>query len=347
MDTNRLEQTIRDILRPGKGILAADESMGTAGKRLSKVKLDNTESNRLAYRKMLLDAEGLEQNISAVILFDETTRQKGEGDLTFVQSLARRGIVPGIKVDLGLHEHPNFPGESLARGLDDLPERLRRYSDESEGQLRFTKWRQTISIGDGRPSFRIIDQGMARLAEYAAVSQALGYVPIVEPEVLMDGSHNGQACEKITREVLTRLFEHLIQARVVLKYTLLKPNMVVPGTLHTKGRWPSSAVGEKTHTVLDNVLPREVPGVVFLSGGMTPRESTANLNATVQALKKGGQERTYTFSFGRALQKCALRTWAGKSANIAAARKKLLEDAAQNSLAQLGQYNEIKDPREE
>jgi fructose-bisphosphate aldolase, class I len=346
MDTERLEQTIREILSPGRGILAADESIGTAGKRLSKVKQDNTESNRLAYRRMLLDTEGLQKNISAVILFDETTRQTSEEGTLFVETLAKRGIVPGIKVDMGLSEHPNFPGESLARGLDDLPERLQRYSDESEGRLRFTKWRQTVSIGEGRPSFRIIDQGMARLAEYAAISQAYHYVPIVEPEILMDGNHDGQTCEKVTREALIRLFEHLVQAKVVLKYTILKPNMVVPGTLYSKGRWPSQTVGEKTHRVLDDVLPREVPGVAFLSGGMTPRESTANLNATVQALHKGGKRRTYTFSFGRALQDRALRTWAGKMTNLDSARKKLLEDAGQNGLAQLGKYDEAKDPRE-
>lgn len=347
MDTTCLEATVRDLLRPGKGILAADESTVTAGRRLVKIKLDNTEPNRLAYRSMLLNTAGLEHHISGVILVDETTRQKGEDDLTFVQSLERRGIVPGIKVDLGLQDHPNFPGESLARGLDDLSERLQRYSQDSEGRLRFTKWRQTISIGDDRPSFRIIDQGMGRLAEYAAISQGQGFVPIVEPEVLMDGDHDGERCEQVTREILVNLFQHLMQARVALQCVILKPNMVLPGASHPKGRWSPDRVGAKTHAVLDDILPKEVPGVAFLSGGMTPWESTANLNAVVQALHKSSEARTYTFSFGRALQDRALRTWAGKVGNIKAAQKKLLEDTEQNSLAQLGRYDSVKDPREE
>jgi len=347
MNTARLQETIQAILSPGKGILAADESTGTAGKRLAEIKRENSEANRLAYRRMLLDTKGLEKNISGVILFDETTRHLSENGSTFVQSLTSRGIVPGIKVDLGLYEHPNLSGESLARGLDDLPERLKRYTEESEGKLRFTKWRQTISIGKERPSYRIIDQGVARLAEYAAICQAFDYVPIVEPEVLMDGEHDGQTCEKVSREVLTRLYEHLSQARVVLKYTLLKPNMVVPGSLNPGGRWSPKTVGEKTHSVLDEVVPTEVPGVAFLSGGMSSRESTANLNGVVQALRKKKDGRTYTFSFGRALQHRALRSWKGEPANIEAGREKLLEDAEQNGLAQQGRYDSKKDPRKD
>lgn len=347
MDTTRLEATVRDLLRPSKGILAADESTVTAGRRLAKIKLDNTEPNRLAYRSMLLSTPGLERCISGVILVEETAHQKDEAGLTFVASLAERGIVPGIKVDLGLQDHPNFMGESLARGLDDLPDRLQRYLKESERRLRFTKWRQTISIGEGRPSFRIIDQGMAQLAEYAAISQAYDFVPIVEPEVLMDGDHDGEQCEKVTREVLLNLFQHLVQARVALKYVILKPNMVMPGISCPKGRWEPEKVGEKTHAVLSEILPKEVPGVAFLSGGMTPRESTANLNAIIQASRKSANGRTYTFSFGRALQDRALRTWAGKLGNIKAAQKKLLEDTEQNGLAQLGRYDSACDPREE
>ena len=346
MDAGRLERTVNHILQPGKGILAADESPPTAGKRLGKIKLDNTEPNRLAYRSTLLNTPGLEAHISGVILVDETTRQKGEDGLTFVQSLTERGIVSGIKVDLGLQGHPNFPGESLARGLDDLPDRLERYFKESDGKIGFTKWRQTISIGEGQPSSRIIEQGMARLAEYAAIAQEKGFVPIVEPEVLMDGDHDGEMCEKVTRETLMILFKQLVQARVSLRHLILKPNMVVPGALHPEGRWTPEQVGTKTHTVLHDVLPSEVPGVVFLSGGMTPRESTANLNAVVQASQKGGDGRTHTFSFGRALQDRALRAWAGSPMNVPAAREKFLEDAEHNGQAQLGKYDKSKDSRE-
>lgn len=347
MDSARLEQTIRDLLQSGKGILAADESTATAGRRLAKIKLDNTEPNRLAYRSMLLNTRGLEHHISGVILVDETTRQKGEDGLPFVQSLERHDIVPGIKVDLGLQDHPDFPGESLAGGLDDLPDRLQRYSQESEGRLRFTKWRQVIVIGEGKPSARIIDQGMRQLAEYAALSQAFGFVPMVEPEVLMDGDHSGEQCEQVTRAVLSHLFRHLAETRVALKHIILKPNMVVPGTLHPGGRWSPERVGAKTHAVLDEAVPSELPGVAFLSGGMTPRESTANLHAAVQAVHQSNKVRTYTFSFGRALQDRALKAWAGQPANIPVARKRLLEDAEQNGLAQLGRYDSVKDPREE
>jgi fructose-bisphosphate aldolase class I len=347
MDAARLEQTIKHLLQPGKGILAADESTTTAGRRLAKIKLENTELNRHAYRLMLLSTPGLEQYISGVILVDETTRQKDEAGLTFPASLTRRGIVAGIKVDRGLKELPDLPGESLALGLDDLAERLSRYSKESEGNLRFTKWRQTISIGTGKPSSRLMEEGMKRLTEYAVISQEHGFVPIVEPEVLMDGDHDGQRCEEVTRTVLSNLFRQLAQAKVTMKYVILKPNMIVPGASHPKGRWIPEQVGARTHAVLHELLPIELPGVAFLSGGMAPRESTANLNAIVQAAQRSGDGRTYTFSFGRALQDRALKAWAGRPENIPAARKKLLEDGEQNGKAQSGRYDPAKDPREE
>lgn len=349
MDAARLRETVRRMLQQGKLILAADESTKTAGKRLAKVELENTEPNRLGYRRMLLGAKGLEQVISGVILVDETTRQRSDDDTLFPKLLTDRGIVPGVKVDEGLADVPNFPGEQLAKGLDSLSKRLEQYTAESGGLLRFTKWRQTIGIGGGRPSSYIIEEGMGILARYAALCLEHGYVPMVEPEVLMDGDpalHSGQECGEVSKRVLTCLFQKLEQAKVDTRYVILKTNMMVPGKNHTGSRWPPEQVGKETFTLLESVLPTTLPGIAFLSGGMSSRESTANLDAIARAQRSDKKkDKIYTGSFGRALQDHALRAWGGRPENVPAGRAALLEDGKHNSLAQRGEYDAGNDRR--
>jgi fructose-bisphosphate aldolase class I len=355
MDTSRLQETIARMLSAGKGILAADESTGTAAKRLASIGLENTQENRFSYRRMLLETDGLERYVSAVILVDETTRQRAqEGNGTiFPEYLEAKGIVPGVKVDGGLKdEDPKFPNEPLASGLGDLAERLEKYNEESKKRLRFTKWRQTISIGPNLPTQQRIKEGMERMARYAKISQEHGFVPIVEPEVLMEqkgeglSHHSGEHCREVTKLTLTILFDELQKIGADIRCTVLKTNLVIPGAKHASSPWPPERVGKETYGLLTSILPNNLPGVAFLSGGMKPKESTANLNAVAVEAGHMGDRRVYTCSFGRALQDRARKTWAGKPENVAAARKALLEDAEQNSLAQAGKYDPQRDPRE-
>jgi len=305
---------------------------------------------------MLLETPGLESFISAVILVDETTRQKtdsGKGN-PFPEFLEAKGIVPGVKVDAGLKdEDPAYPHEPLAEGLDDLAERLKKYNEESNNRLRFTKWRQTIPIGPHLPHRERVEKGMARMAAYARINHEYGFVPIVEPEILMSGkekelgSHSGERCREVSEMTLKILFEKLDEEGIDLRFVILKTNMVIPGAENEESPWPPARVGEETYSLLSDVLPESLPGVAFLSGGMKPRESTANLNAIAIEAKGVRDTRIYTCSYGRALQDRARKTWAGKVENVDEARKTLLEDARQNSLAQEGKWRAEMDPREE
>lgn len=325
-----LEDTARALVAPGKGILAADESTGTMEKRLSSVGVESTEERRRFFREMLFTTAGAEEYISGVILFDETIRQQASDGTPLVEVLERRGIIPGMKVDTGAKDLANFPGEKITEGLDGLRERFIEY-----GRLgaKFSKWRAVITIGDGIPTEFCIVANAHALARYAALSQEAGIVPIVEPEVLMDGDHEIDACDRVTRRVLTALYEQLDAHRVSLSGTLLKPNMVLPG----KGcrSAPPEEVAEWTVRALRDCVPEEVPGIVFLSGGQGDEEATVNLNAMNRL---GPHPWELSFSYGRALQAPSLKAWAGDDSKREAAQRAFLHRARMNSLARSGAW---------
>ncbi len=331
MTGSDLAATAAAIVAPGKGILAADESTGTIQNRLASINVESTEANRHAYRELLLTTAGAADYIGGVILYDETLRQSTEDGTPFPQILNDQGIAPGIKVDTGAKDLAGAPGEKVTEGLDGLRERLAEYVELG---AKFAKWRAVITIGDGIPSSYCIEANAHALARYAALCQEAGLVPIVEPEVLMDGAHDIDRCFAATEAALQRVYDELATQRVQLEGTLLKPNMVVSGS-DCPERAGVDQVAEMTVAVLRRRVPAAVPGIAFLSGGQSEEEATAHLNA-MNSL--GGQPWELSFSYGRALQQSALKAWGGDPANVSAAQSTYLHRAKMNGLARSGAY---------
>lgn len=332
MNRKEVETNAIAMVAKGKGILAADESSGTCKKRFDALKIECTEETRRVYRNMLLTAAGSNQYVSGVILYDETIRQKANDGAPFPEYLAKHGVLPGIKVDTGAKSLPGFPGETITEGLDGLRERLAEYYKMG---AKFAKWRAVIDIGAGLPSAYAIDANAAALARYAALCQEASIVPIVEPEVLMDGDHTIERCEEVTNTVLDRVFSHLYAARIHLEGIVLKPNMVIAGK--KSARQASAAqVAEATLRTLKRHVPSAVPGIAFLSGGQSPTQATEHLSLMNAA---GPLPWALTFSYGRALQEPALNTWAGKADNIAGAQGAYLKRVKLNGLAAVGKYS--------
>jgi fructose-bisphosphate aldolase, class I len=327
-----LEQTARALVAPGKGILAADESDGTIKKRFDSIGIESTEESRRAYRDLLFTSERAAEHISGVILYDETIRQSALDGTPFPKLLEGQGVIPGIKVDKGAKDLAHAPGEKITEGLDGLRERLAEYVGFG---ARFTKWRAVITIGDGIPSEYCIWTNAHALARYAALSQEAGLVPIVEPEVLMDGDHSIETSFDVTSRTLHAVFTELRDQRVHFEQMLLKPNMVLSG-YDASGRAGVQEVAEQTVRCFRRHVPAAVPGIVFLSGGQTDEDATAHLNA-MNAM--GPHPWELSFSYGRALQAPALKAWSGEEANVAAGQAAYLHRAKMNGLARSGSYS--------
>ena len=333
MDTHReLQATIAKIIEPGKGILAADESMPTITKRFDAIGIESTESSRRAYRTLLCSTPGAGQYLSGVILFEETLGQKADDGTPFPQWLTRLGILPGIKVDKGTTPLAGAPGDLVTQGLDGLAERLQGYKAQG---ARFTKWREVYPITAANPTPRGLTANAEVLARYAGICQAQGLVPIVEPEVLIDGDHSLERCEEVTQSVLHEVFAALYRHRVVTELMVLKPNMVVPGKQCTRRASPEE-VATATLRVLRRTVPASVPTINFLSGGQTPEEATANLNA--QNVLDPRAPWVLSFSFARALQDPVMQLWKGKTDNVAAAQRAFHHRLEMNSLAREGRW---------
>ena len=333
MEFNNIEEIAKFIVADGKGILAADESNPTCGKRFDSIGVDSTEENRRDYREMLFRAKGMKENIGGVILFDETIRQEAEDGTLLRDVISNQGALPGIKVDKGLQPIEDCPGETVTVGLDGLDERLKEYSKMG---AKFTKWRAVINIGEDIPSDKCIDANMQALTDYAYCAQQNGMVPIVEPEVLMDGDHTIDDCYKATDRSLRSLFTHLQKGGVNIKGTLLKPNMVTSGK-NCANQAGIEEVAKKTLECLISNVPNELPGVTFLSGGQSDILATAHLDLMN---KIGGFSWKLSFSYGRALQAPALKAWGGKPENIFISQDELSHRAKMNKLASLGQWQE-------
>jgi fructose-bisphosphate aldolase class I len=326
-----LHSTAVALVEPGKGILAADESLPTIAKRFARIGLESTEARRRDYRELLITAPGLAEHVSGVILHDETVRQTARSGTPLPKVLERAGIIPGIKVDAGTTPLSRFSEEIVTQGLDGLADRLTEYAERG---ARFAKWRAVIRIGPGRPTTGCVEANAHALARFAAAAQDRGLVPIVEPEVLMEGDHTMERCSVVTSAVLRAVYDQLARQRVTLSGTLLKPNMVLPGA--SSARQPSDrAVAEATIAVLRDTVPAAVPGIVFLSGGQAPEQATARLDALNRCEPQPWQ---LSFSFGRALQAPVLDAWGGLEANRAAAQAALLHRARMNGLARRGRY---------
>jgi len=333
MDLDALNEVARAIVAPGKGILAADESSGTIKKRFDTIDTESTEDRRRAYREMLFTTEGAAEYISGVILFDETIRQTASDGRTLVKILEGQGIIPGIKVDKGAVPLAFAPGELGTDGLDGLRQRLVEYRDLG---AKFAKWRAVIDIGDGIPSDYCIDVNAHALARYAALCQDEGIVPIVEPEVLMDGAHSLERCFEVTARTLHAVFDQLFRQRCACEGLLLKPNMVLPGKKFEGGKATPEAIADATIRCFRETVPAAVPGIVFLSGGQGDEEATANLDAIN---RRGPHPWAISFSYGRALQASALAAWRGQDANAGAGQKAYLHRARMNGLAQTGAWS--------
>jgi fructose-bisphosphate aldolase class I len=333
MDLSTLEETARALVAPGKGILAADESTGTIKKRFDSIDVESTEESRRAYRELLFTTEGAGEFISGVILYDETIRQSAADGTPFPQVLERAGIIPGIKVDTGAKPLPLAPEEKITEGLDGLRERLEEYRGLG---ARFAKWRAVISIGKDIPSECCIWTNAHALARYAAHSQEAGLVPIVEPEVLMDGDHTIETSFQVTGRTLRAVFTELHDQRIALEGILLKPNMVLSG-YDSPEQASVEEVALETIRCFKRAVPAAVPGIVFLSGGQTDEAATAHLNA-MNAI--GGVSWQLSFSYGRALQTGALRAWRGDAANVPAAQEAFRQRARLNGAARYGRYSQ-------
>ena len=332
MDKQHLRLVARALVVAGKGILAADESTGTIAKRFAKIEIPSTADSRRAYRNLLFTTAGVEAFVSGVILFDETIRQASDDGTPFPQVLAGKGIIPGIKVDAGAKDLAGFPGETVTEGLDGLRERLTEYRELG---AQFAKWRAVITIGPGLPTPTCISANAHALARYAALCQEVGLVPIVEPEVLMDGDHSIERCAEVTVDTLQAVYSALHEHRVWPEGALLKPNMVLSG----KGCPQQAGVQEvaaATVRCLRATVPAAVPGIVFLSGGQTAVTATEHLNAMNQM---GPHPWELSFSYGRALQDPPLTTWKGQAANVPAAQKAFYHRAKLNGAARYGQYS--------
>lgn len=331
MTASALADTAKALVADGKGILAADESSPTIKKRFDSIKIASTEENRRDYRDMLFTTPDAGKYISGVILYDETIRQKAADGTPLVKKLVKAGMIPGIKVDMGAKPLAGHDGETVTEGLDGLRARLEEYADLG---ARFTKWRGVYRIGEGMPSPGCVTANAHALARYAALAQEAGLVPIVEPEVLMDGDHDIDVCEEVTEEVLRSVYNELTLQNVWLEGTLLKPNMVISGQ-----DCPEQAgveeVAERTLRCLKRTVPAAVPGIVFLSGGQSDELATEHLNAMN---KKGPLPWKLSFSYGRALQAAPLKAWAGKPANLEKGQQAFLKRAKDNAAAAQGKY---------
>ncbi len=331
MNTTELAATAQAMVAGKRGILAADESTSTIAKRFASIKLESTQENRRLYRELLFTTAGAAEYISGVILYDETIRQKTSDGVPFPAYLADRKMIPGIKVDTGAKPLAGFPGETITEGLDGLRERLAEYHRLG---ARFAKWRAVIDIGAGIPSAYAVAANAEGLARYAALCQEAGIVPIVEPEVLMDGAHGIERCEEVTNFVLERVFAHLHAARIFLEGMVLKPNMVIAGKKCPQ-QASAAQVAEATVRTLKRHVPSAVPGIAFLSGGQSPAEATHNLSLMNAA---GPLPWALTFSYGRALQETALAAWGGQAAAFAKGQQAFFVRAKLNSMAAGGSY---------
>jgi fructose-bisphosphate aldolase class I len=331
--TKELNAIATAMVAPGKGILAADESSPTIGKRFAALGIESTEENRRSYREMFFSAEGIQEYVSGVILYDETIRQSASDGTTFPEYLKKLDIIPGIKVDTGAKDLAGHPGEKITEGLDGLRERLAEYYDLG---ARFAKWRAVITIGEGIPSRYCISANAHALARYGALCQEAGIVPIIEPEVLMDADNTIERCYDVTDETLYVVFNALYRAGVKFEGMVLKPNMIVPGK--KSGQKASvQQVAEMTLDVLKKNVPAAVAGIAFLSGGQSDQEASAHLN---ELNKIGGAPWPLTYSYGRALQMAAMETWSGKPENLSAGQAAALKRARANSAATYGKYSE-------
>lgn len=328
MDINSLKQIAKDMVAPNKGILAADESSKTIQKRFDKIGIQSTPETNLAYRKMLFTAPNIEEYISGVILYDETFRQEIDG-VAVPKFLQDKGILPGIKVDAGAVDMPNFPNEKITEGLEGLGNRLKEYLSLG---AKFAKWRAVITIGEGIPTMDCILENAKRLAKYAKLCQEAGIVPIVEPEVLMDGNNTLEICKEVTTRTLKAVFEQLKVEGVVLEGMILKPNMIISGK-KCETQATSNEIATATVETFLETVPPEVPGIVFLSGGQSPDEATTNL---YEINMISGSPWQLSYSYGRALQDEALMIWAGKYENVQAAQKAFIERCKKVSLARSG-----------
>lgn len=326
-----MTRTAEALVAPGKGILAADESTPTITKRLAGVGLESTEELRRSYREVLFTTPGVGEFLSGVILFDETIRQRTSDGTPFPEALNRQGVIPGIKVDRGAKPLAGFPDEAVTEGLDGLRDRFAEYASMG---ARFAKWRAVIRIGDQLPTTACLAANAHALARYAALSQEAGLTPIVEPEALLEGAHSLERCAEVTVAMLRSVYEQLAFYRVVLEASLLKPNMVVPGK-DSGVQASDDEIAEATITAMRQAVPPAIPGIVFLSGGMSPEQATARLDAMN---KRGSQPWQLGFSFARALQGPVLSTWAGDDANRGAAQDVLRHRGRLNSAARRGEY---------
>ncbi|MDQ2953962.1 MAG: fructose-bisphosphate aldolase class I [Pseudomonadota bacterium] len=332
MSLAELSKVATAMVAPGKGILAADESPATIKKRFDAIGVESTATHRRDYRELLFrSADAMKNHISGVILYDETIRQTAQDGTPLVKLIEQAGALPGIKVDKGAKPLPFCPGEVVTEGLDGLRERLAEYRQLG---AKFAKWRAVIDIGPGMPSYACIAANAHALARYAAFCQDEGIVPIVEPEVLMDGDHDIDRCAEVTEFVLKMTYQELYYQRVKLEGSVLKPNMVLPGKKSSK-RASVAEVAERTLRVLKACVPGAVPGIAFLSGGQSGEEATAHLDAINRL---GGLPWRLTFSYGRALQAAPQKAWSGKSENVAAAQRAFSHRAKMNGLATLGQW---------
>lgn len=333
MSMHELEAIVKQLAAPGKGILAADESTGTIGKRFNSIQVESTAETRRAYREMLFTTPGLEEFISGVILYEETLGQRASNGKLFPELLADHGIIPGIKVDKGTAALPNSLDEKFTQGLDGLTERLISYKEMG---AQFAKWRAVLDLTDHKPSSLSIHVNAEGLAQYAALCQSQGIVPIVEPELLMDGNHSLERCAEATEKTLQEVFHSLVRHRVLLEGIVLKPSMVITGTEY-QPKANIRDVAQNTLKILRRTVPSAVATINFLSGGQSPELSTAHLNAMNQTKHLPWN---VSFSYGRALQDPALKAWQGRPENIKTAQQALFKRAKLNSLASRGEYNE-------
>ncbi len=331
MDIQTLKQTAQAMVASAKGILAADESSKTIQKRFDKIGLQANPDTNLSYRKILFTVDGVENYISGVILYDETIRQEIDG-VSIPKYLESKGIIPGIKVDKGAIDMPNFPGEKITEGLDGLRDRLKEYKELG---AKFAKWRAVITIGSGIPTSTCIESNAEALARYAALCQEQDIVPIVEPEVLMDADNSLEVCQEVTAKTLKAVFTQLATHKVVLEGVILKPNMVISGK-KCSTQATAKEIAKATVETFLAVIPKELPGIVFLSGGQSPDQATENL-AEINMIP--GSPWQLSYSYGRALQDEALTTWAGKEENIKAAQDAFLARCQKVSLARSGKLS--------
>ena len=333
MNAQKLIDTAKALVADDKGLLAMDESTPTCDKRFAKLGIPQTEEARRAYRELIVTTPGLGESISGVILYDETIRQQKKDGTPFLKVIADAGIIPGIKVDAGAKAMAGYPGEKITEGLDGLRDRLKEYAQMG---ARFAKWRAVIIIGPGLPSRGCINANAQALARYAALCQEEGLVPIVEPEVLMDGEHTLERCREVTEETLHVVFDHLYEQRVILEGMILKPNMVLPG-LACPDQETVNEVADATVKCLLRAVPAAVPGIAFLSGGQSGELASARLNA-MNVRFRGRLPWAVAFSFARAIQQPALEIWRGQEANVELAQKALSYRAKCNRAARRGNY---------